>query len=100
MEFLPIKTRPLIPPKDDIFNIFDEYIKDIKDGDIIFITSKILAIHQWRCILVWDIEKKDLIKQEADQWIISDIIPGKDMYLTIKNNIWNITKIRCFAYDV
>jgi F420-0:gamma-glutamyl ligase len=28
-----------------------------------------------------------LIKQEADRRIITDVVPGKDIYLTIKNNI-------------
>jgi hypothetical protein len=31
MQFIPIKTRPLLPPKDNIFDIFDNYVKDLKD---------------------------------------------------------------------
>jgi F420-0:gamma-glutamyl ligase len=46
MQFIPIKTRPLLPPKDDLFDVLDTYVTGIQDGDIIFITSKILAIHQ------------------------------------------------------
>jgi F420-0:gamma-glutamyl ligase len=33
------------------------------------------------------ISKKDLIEQEAQNWIISDVVPGKDIYLTRTNNI-------------
>jgi F420-0:gamma-glutamyl ligase len=87
MQFIPIKTRIFLPPKDDLFQIFDEYISEVKEGDIIFITSKILAIHQGRCIPVGTIEKSDLIKQEADSRTISDAISGHDTYLTLKNNI-------------
>ena len=87
MQFMPIKTRPLLPPQDDIFAVFDEYVKDVKDWDIIFIASKVLAIHQWRCVPVGSITKKDLIEQETDKRIISDVVPGKDIYLTIKDNI-------------
>jgi F420-0:gamma-glutamyl ligase len=31
--------------------------------------------------------KKDLIEQEADKRITTDVVPGRDIYLTIKNNI-------------
>lgn len=86
MQFIPIKTSTLNPPKDDIFQVFDKFVWDIKDNDIIFISSKILAIHQWRCVKIKDIEKKDLIEQEKDMWIKSDIVPWRDIYLTIKNN--------------
>lgn len=86
MEFTPIKTRAIQPPKDDIFEIFDEYIKNIQDWDVIFITSKIISIHQWRCIPKTWIEKKELIKKESDHIVLSDVVPWKDIYLTIKEN--------------
>lgn len=87
MQFIPIKTRPLLPPQDNLFEVLDQYVTDIQEWDIIFITSKILAIHQGRCIDINDVNKKDLIQKEADKWIETDIVPGKDIYLTIKNNI-------------
>jgi len=87
MEFIPIKTRPLLPPKDDIFQVFDTYVSNVQENDIIFITSKIIAIHQWRCREKTETTKKDLIKEEADKRIISDVVPWKDIYLTIKDNI-------------
>lgn len=87
MEFIPIKTRPLQPPKDDIFDIFENYISNIRNWDIVCITSKIVAIHQWRCISNTDIRKKDLVEKEADTRIDTDMVPEKDIYITIKNNI-------------
>ena len=54
---------------------------------MIFVTSKIVAIHQGRCVPVEGVEKKDLIMQEADKRIISDTIPGRDTYLTLVNGI-------------
>jgi F420-0:gamma-glutamyl ligase len=87
MQFLPIQTRPLLPPKDDLFQIFEESLPDIHDGDILFITSKVVAIHQGRCVPIGSCSKIDLIKQEADKWIASDIVPGKDIYLTMNNHI-------------
>jgi F420-0:gamma-glutamyl ligase len=87
MHFTPIRTRPLLPPQDDIFGILDDYVHDVQDGDVIFITSKIVAIHQARCIHKDTAIKKDLIIQEADAWMISDVVPGKDIYLTRTHNI-------------
>lgn len=86
MKFFPIKTSIMNPPKDDLFQVFDKFIFDIKEKDIIFITSKIVAIHQGKCIKTEKINKKDLIKKEKDKWIKSDIVPWRDIYLTIKNN--------------
>lgn len=87
MDFISIKTRPLLPPQDNIFDIFDTYITDIQDWDIIFITSKIISIHQWRCIPIDLANKEDLIKQEADMWITSDLIPWRPFYITVTEGI-------------
>jgi len=88
MEFIPIKTRILYPPKDDLFDVFDNYILKLYDWDILFITSKVVSIHQWRCIKNdWKILKKDLIEKESDYFFKTDVVPWKDIYLTIKNNI-------------
>ena len=88
MQFIPIKTRPLNPPKDDLIKVMNEYITELKDWDIIFITSKVVAIHEGLCVKNdWVVTKKDLIIKEADSYLKTDIVPGKDIYLTIKNNI-------------
>ena len=93
MQFIPIKTRILLPPKDDLFQIFDEYVLDVQDGDILFITSKVVAIHQGRCIPTPADEqekrilKEQLIKQEADKRIVRESIGEKNYYLTMKENL-------------
>ncbi|MDR3150090.1 MAG: hypothetical protein LBU14_00110 [Candidatus Peribacteria bacterium] len=46
MQFFPIKTRPLNPPKDDLISVIDEYITTLQDGDVVFITSKVVSIHE------------------------------------------------------
>ena len=67
LEFIPIKTRIVRPPKDDIYDIIDNL--DIKEGDIVFITSKIMGIHQGRTCKIDDILKEDLIRQEAERYL-------------------------------
>jgi F420-0:gamma-glutamyl ligase len=75
------------PPQDDIYSLLDTYLRDIRDGDILFITSKVVSIHQGLCIPVDTTSKIDLVKREAEKYIVSDIVPGRDIYLTLKNNI-------------
>lgn len=57
------------PPLDDIFSLLDEYLTDVQEGDIILITSKIVSIHQGRCVPVGDTTLRELIEQEADYLI-------------------------------
>lgn len=85
MHFISIKTKPILPPKDDILK--DLLQLKLSEKDIICITSKVLAIHQGRCKKIGDIDKKVLVKNEADK-ILSEVkFNNTHFYLTIKNNI-------------
>lgn len=86
LDFIPIKTRIVRPPKDDISDILDAL--DVKDGDIIFITSKILGLHQGRTAKIGDVEKEDLIRQEADRYLKYEK-PSGDFHvnLTVTQNV-------------
>ena len=87
MKFIPIKTRVILPPRDDIYVVLDESVPNLHEGDILFITSKVLAIHQGRCVKIKPcIEKKRLIKREADRYANSHLKAWKDLYLTIKDH--------------
>lgn len=86
MKFIPIKTRPILPPQEDIFEIFDEYLPELKEGDIVFITSKVLAIHQWRCIPVEGIDKQALIESEAEKIMPPYSFQWYNFTLTIKDH--------------
>ena len=81
MEFIPIKTRIMQPPQDDLFVVLDEYLTDVKEGDVVLISSKVLAIHQGRCVPTEGTNKDELIKQEAEQIIPTDY---KKYPITIK----------------
>lgn len=87
MKFIKIKTQKIIPPKDDIYLILDKYLPKLRDGDILFITSKVLAIHQGRCMKIDPkIKKENLIYQEADKIIPQKLLLYKNFPLTIKNH--------------
>ena len=85
-----IKTRPFIPPKDDLFSLIKESFSDVdlKEKSIIVITSKIVAIWQGRCVKIDSIKNKDdLIKKEADFYLDRKKVPKGYIMLTMKDNI-------------
>ncbi len=86
MDLIPVKTRKLLPPKDDLFSVFDEYLPPLKEGDILLVTSKVVAIHQGRCVPKnVGVNKDDLIKQEAERYIGREQSPGHAI-LTLKHH--------------
>ena len=85
MKFIKIKTRAFLPPKDEIWRELGKL--KLKNGDILAITSKILAIHQGRCIKIEPkVNKKKLIKQEAERYVWSRHIFRKKFIITIKDH--------------
>jgi len=67
LELIPVKTRAFLPPKDDIWETIDSL--EVGEKDVVFISSKIIAIHQGRTVKVGTIAKEDLVKQEADRFL-------------------------------
>ena len=80
IEFLPVKTRIIHPPKDDISDIIDAL--DVKNGDIVFITSKILGISEGRTAKIGDISKEELIRREADRYLAYES-PSGDYHVNL-----------------
>ncbi len=70
MRIIPIVTPLLKPPKDDLFLALKQLYLDLKERDIVLISSKVVSIHQGRCVPMTGkgIEKKDLVLSEADMW--------------------------------
>ncbi|MDP3883205.1 MAG: coenzyme F420-0:L-glutamate ligase [Candidatus Staskawiczbacteria bacterium] len=84
-----IKTRPLLPPKDDLLSVIKQsFLKfKLKEKSIIVITSKVVSIWEGRCIKIDEkIDKDDLIKKEAD-FYLEKHSEKYDVMLTIKDNI-------------
>lgn len=85
LNFVPIQTRIVMPPKDKIWDIIDALC--IEEGDIVFVTSKILGIHQGRCVPTKGIDKELLIKQECSRYLPYKHHAGFMVNLTVTNNI-------------
>lgn len=87
MEINPIKTRAILPPQDDIYKVIDEFVPELRENDVLVVTSKILAIHQGRCVPIGDVkDKDDLIVEEADLAFIKNGSLDGHINLTIKGN--------------
>jgi len=84
VNFISVKTRVVKPPKDEIWDIIDGL--EIKDGDIVFITSKILAIHQGRCV-TGDVDKEQLIKDASTHYLPYQHRAGFMVNLTVVDNV-------------
>jgi dihydrofolate synthase / folylpolyglutamate synthase len=65
-----VKTRPLLPPRDDLYAALDPALPQLLNGDVVAITSKVVAIHQGRCVPVASVrDKEELVEAEAEAWI-------------------------------
>jgi F420-0:gamma-glutamyl ligase len=65
-----IKTRVLKPPQDNLYEALDSSLTDLQEGDVLCITSKVLSIHQGRCVKIEpSLNKDDLVRQEAEQYL-------------------------------
>ena len=67
MQILPIKTRVLLPPKDNLLEVLDNSLPKLCERDIVVVTSKVVSIGEGRCICAGTLaEKRGLIEKEAD----------------------------------
>lgn len=70
VSLIPVKTRPLVPPRDDLWDALGSALPALREGDILAITSKVVAIHQGRCVPIAEVaDREELVATEADAWI-------------------------------
>lgn len=89
MRFIKVKTRAFLPPRDNIYDLFEKHLPKLKEGDVLFITSKVLAIHQGRCVAIdknCKNQKDKLIMRETASFVSRRRLPGHYAILTIKQN--------------
>lgn len=87
MQLIKVHTRTLLPPKDDLYDVMEKSLPPLVEGDVVLITSKVVSIHEGRCLRVADVSDKDgLILEEAEQYIPREESPQKLALLTIKRN--------------
>jgi dihydrofolate synthase / folylpolyglutamate synthase len=87
MHIMPIKTRILKPPKDNLFSALQDSLGKVPERSIIAVTSKVVSIGEGRCVAMESIEKDDLIKQEAEWYLPRMHVPGAFITHTIKHGM-------------
>jgi dihydrofolate synthase / folylpolyglutamate synthase len=83
MQCIPIKTRILLPPQDNLFSVLDESLQIVQEGDVIAVSSKVVAISEGNCVLIGSVEKSSLIEEEAELLIPRSYWPSP---LTVKHH--------------
>lgn len=66
MQYIPVKTRVMQPPQDDLFSALDEALTDVRDEDVVAISSKVVSVHEGNCYLASETDKDELVRQESD----------------------------------
>jgi len=89
MIIIPIKTRILEPPQDDLLSAIKKALPRLKEKTVLVITSKVVSIGEGRCIPISQFPDKDeLIKKEADLYLPREATPHGWVMHTIKHNIF------------
>jgi F420-0:gamma-glutamyl ligase len=69
MQVIPYKLRPLVPPKDDLFEAIRVSKTHPQEGDIVVISSKVVSIGEGHTILASTMPKEALVQKEADWYL-------------------------------
>ncbi|HZX50208.1 MAG TPA: coenzyme F420-0:L-glutamate ligase [Candidatus Paceibacterota bacterium] len=80
-----VKTHKVKPGEDrDLYAVLDRYLPKLKEGSVVAITSKIVAICQGRYAKIGSVDKGQLIEKESEYFLP----PGPNgFYLTVKYGI-------------
>lgn len=87
MKITPIKTKKITLKDKDLFKILDQNLADIKEGSVLAITSKIISITEGRVVKIGQIDKDELIKQEAQSYLPREENPYHVSLTITRNNL-------------
>jgi len=65
MQLLPVQTRILTPPQDDLLGVLEKVLVEVKENDVVLISSKVVAIHEGACVSGSTADKASLIQKAA-----------------------------------
>jgi putative folate metabolism gamma-glutamate ligase len=87
MRVTPYKTHR-VEIKEDLFALIDQYLPPLKEGDIVAVTSKVVALCQGRVVPKKEgFDKAELIRQEAEWFLETELARPEPMAITIKEGI-------------
>ena len=87
MNCIPIRTRALVAPKDDLFEALS-VVPKLSERVIICVASKVVAIHQGRTLPISEVSgREELIAREATYAIPKSLSPGEHVTLTVTDGM-------------
>ena len=86
MKVQAIRTRKMLPPIDDLWDILSS-IKNLEENCVVAVTSKVVSIGEGRCINISSVTKDAIAIQEADKYLPREFSPKGLILTTIKNNM-------------
>lgn len=87
MEVIAFSIDLLRPPKDDLFSKIKASALTLEEGDVVAISSKVVSIHEGRCVERDFTKKDELVKQEADLYLPREEMRDGAVVHTITNGI-------------
>lgn len=81
----PVKTKIIKPGSVKLEKLIDLYLGDVKENQVIVITSKLVSLCENRVIQQAAVDKEELIAQEADMFLPSEL-SNYGYHFSIKNN--------------
>lgn len=70
LSIIPFNVKPLVPPKDDLLARLLPLARKVREGDVVAISSKVVSIHEGRCVPCDDRTHKDALAiAEADAYL-------------------------------
>jgi len=85
MEIISYKTRILMPPKDDLLDAIRSAHPDIRDGDCVAVSSKVVSIWEGRAVRIDDTDpsqRDTLARTEAHRCLDRELVPGRHAFWT------------------
>jgi len=86
MQVATIKTHKISTKDKDLFLILDKYLPKLKEGSVVAITSKIIAVCDGRVVDPKDIDKDELIQENADAYLPRST-SKYELLVTLTNNM-------------
>jgi F420-0:gamma-glutamyl ligase len=90
MEVLPIRTRILVPPQDDLCVAIHDSGFVPREGDCVAVSSKVVSINEGRCVRIDPrnpAQRDELAKGEAEQYLERRHVPHELSLFTLSRNV-------------
>lgn len=86
MKVSPIKTEKIRAGEKSIFDILDKYVKKMREGSVLAVTSKVISLCERRVVKVGNADKDRLVEAEAE-FFLPRKLSRYNIIFAIKNGI-------------